>query len=124
MTKGPLLQEIWDSLPEKRKQCIQARTDELDAEYLTLQELRKVAGLTQASLSAGLKMPQSNVSRLEKSADMLLSTLRNYVEAVGGELRLTVELPDKPPIVLAGLGDLLDYSAQEFEDVTVSEPDV
>lgn len=116
MTKGPILQDIWDSLSDERKARIQARTDELEAEYLTLQELRKTAGLTQASLSEGLKMPQSNVSRLEKSSDMLLSTLRSYVEAVGGKLNLTVELPDKPPISLAGLGDLLDTPPSELDD--------
>ncbi len=108
MTKGPHLQKIWDELPEGRKEKIRARAEELEAEYLTLQELRKTAGLTQAHVSEGLNIPQSNVSRLEKSADMLLSTLRGYVEAVGGKLNLTVELPDKPPIKLNGLGDLLE----------------
>ena len=108
MTKGPHLQKIWDELPEERKARICARTEELQAEYLTLQELRKTAGLTQARVSKGLNMPQSNVSRLEKSADMLLSTLRGYVEAVGGKLHLTVELPNKPPIKLSGLGDLME----------------
>ena len=113
MTKGPILQEIWDNLPEARKARILARTEDLEAEYLTLQELRKEAGLTQASVSEGLDMPQSNVSRLEKGSDMLLSTLRNYVEAVGGKLNLTVELPNKPPISLAGLGDLIGNSKPE-----------
>ncbi|MEO0378476.1 MAG: XRE family transcriptional regulator [Cyanobacteria bacterium P01_A01_bin.17] len=117
MSEGPVLQEIWDSLPEERRARIQARTNELEAEYLTLQELRKIAGLTQANLSEDLQMPQSNVSRLEKSADMLLSTLRSYVEAVGGRLNLTVELPDKPPIVLSGLGDLLDTPTHELDDI-------
>lgn len=108
MTKGPHLQKIWDKLPEERKAKIRARTEELQAEYRTLQELRKTAGLTQARVSEGLHMPQSNVSRLEKSADMLLSTLRGYVEAVGGKLHLTVELPNNPPIQLSGLGDLME----------------
>lgn len=121
MTKGQLLQGIWDSLSDERKERIQAHTDELEAEYLTLQELRKTAGLTQASLSEGLKMPQSNVSRLEKSSDMLLSTLRSYVEAVGGKLNLTVELPNKPPIVLDGLGDLLGTPSLELDDIKASE---
>jgi transcriptional regulator with XRE-family HTH domain len=112
MTKGPILQELWDEMPEDRKQRIQARTRILEDEYLTLQELRKTAGLTQASVSEYLSMPQSNVSRLEKGSDMLLSTLRNYVESVGGKLYLTVELPDKPPIALAGLGDLIEHSDQ------------
>jgi DNA-binding MarR family transcriptional regulator len=55
-----------DDLPEERKQRIKAKTAALEAEYLTLQELRKKAGLTQTHLSKGLKMPQSNLSRLEK----------------------------------------------------------
>lgn len=108
MTKGPILQKIWDNLPSDRKARIEARTDELEREYLTLQELRKKAGLTQAGVSQELGMPQSNVSRLEKGSDMLLSTLRQYVEAIGGRLNLTVELPDAPPIKLEVLSDLVD----------------
>ena len=108
MAKGPILQKVWGQLPEDRKARIQKRTGELRAEHLTLQELRKKAGLTQVRLSKGLDMPQSNLSRLEQSSDMLLSTLRGYVEAIGGRLNLTVELPDKPPITLVGLGDLID----------------
>lgn len=110
MSKGPILQDIWDNLPAGRKARIEEQTEALKAEYLTLQELRKEAGLSQARLSKGLAMPQGNLSRLEKSSDMLLSTLRGYVEAIGGRLHLTVELPDKPPIFLAGLGDLIDGS--------------
>lgn len=53
-------------------------------------------------------MPQSNVSRLEKGSDMLLSTLRQYVEAIGGKLDLTVELPNEPPIRLNVLSDLVN----------------
>jgi hypothetical protein len=56
-------------------------------------------------------MPQSNVSRLEKNSDMLLSTLQGYIAALGGKLSLTVELPNKPPIALTGLGDLIDPEA-------------
>jgi len=113
MTKGPFLQDIWDKLPEQRKQQVQARAEELEAQYLTLHELRKAVGLTQSRVSEALHMPQSNVSRLEKSADMLLSTLRHYVEALGGTLHLTVELPNKPPVFLAGLGDLIEPAKPE-----------
>lgn len=108
MTKGPILQNIWAGLSEERKQRIQDRAESLEAEYLTLQELRQNAGLTQAQLSEALGMPQSNVSRLEKSSDMLLSTLRSYIEAMGGTLNLTVQLPDSSPITLTGLGDLIE----------------
>ena len=51
MSKGKILQSIWDNLPEERKQRIQARIEELETEYLTLQELRKATGKTQAEIS-------------------------------------------------------------------------
>lgn len=108
MTKGKILQDIWDKLPDERKERIQARTEELEVEYLTLQELRKAAGLTQAEISRNLEMPQSNVSRLERESDMLLSTLQNYIAAMGGSLIITVELPNKPPVRLNMLSDLVD----------------
>lgn len=108
MTRGKNLKMIWDSLSDERKQKIQARTDELEKEYLTLQELRKAAGLTQTEISRSLNIPQSNVSRLERESDMLLSTLRNYIDAIGGNLTISVELPNKPPICLNLLSDLVE----------------
>ncbi|MEM7727072.1 MAG: XRE family transcriptional regulator [Cyanobacteria bacterium P01_A01_bin.45] len=108
MTKGKILQGIWDKLPQERKNRIQSRTNELEKEYLTLQEMRKAAGLTQAEISQSLKIPQPNVSRLERESDMLLSTLRNYIEAIGGTLTLSVELPERPPIKLNMLSDLVE----------------
>ncbi len=108
MTKGKILQSIWDNLPDERKQRIQARTEELETEYLTLQEVRKAAGLTQAEISRNLQIPQSNVSRLERESDMLLSTLRNYIDAMGGNLVISVELPNKPPVRLNMLSDLVE----------------
>lgn len=113
MTKGPALQKIWDDLPDERKKNIEARAEKLKAEYRTLHELRKETGLTQVKVSEILDMPQSNVSRLEKNSDMLLSTLRTYVEAIGGKLNLTVELPDKNPIILGGLGDLIENASTD-----------
>jgi DNA-binding XRE family transcriptional regulator len=110
MTKGKMLQKIWDDLPEDRKKRIHTRAEELESEYLSLQELRKEAGITQADVSKLLHMEQGNISRLEKNSDMLLSTLRGYIEAVGGKLNLIVELPNKPPIVLEGIGDLIEDS--------------
>jgi transcriptional regulator with XRE-family HTH domain len=107
MTKGPILQKMWDDLPENRKKNIKNRAAQKIKEYRTLQEIRKMADLTQSKVAKELNMPQSNVSRLEKNSDMLLSTLQGYIEAIGGKLNLTVELPNTPPIVLTGLGDLM-----------------
>ncbi|MEL6939038.1 MAG: helix-turn-helix transcriptional regulator [Cyanobacteria bacterium J06598_1] len=108
MAKGPLLQAAWDKLPDDRREAISARAVERIVAYRSLQELRAAAGLTQAKVSEALNMSQSNVSRLEKGSDMLLSTLQRYVAAMGGKLNLTVEMPDSPPIALTGLGDLIE----------------
>lgn len=104
------LQDKLGKLPAKRRKKVLARAEAIEAEYLTLQEFRKAVGLTQARLSRQLDMPQPNLSRLEKNSDMLLSTLRQYVEAAGGKLNLTVEIPDHPPINLSGLGDIVPQS--------------
>lgn len=106
MTKGKILSGIYDGLPEERRLDIEARSARKIEAIHGLQELRKLAGLTQAGLSDGLGLPQSNISRLEKNSDMLLSTLNNYVEALGGKLRLTVELPNSYPVELYGIGDI------------------
>ncbi len=110
MSKGPILQKTWDNLSEARKKRIIKRAAELESEYLSLQEVRKEAGLSQASVSKKLHMDQGNISRIERNSDMLLSTLQGYIEAIGGKLKLTVKLPNKPAIVLTGLGDLIESS--------------
>ncbi len=99
------LDQILRALPEDRRQGIEARTAELIAEELNLRELRRLRKLTQARLSKKLKIGQEGVSRIEKRSDLYISTLRSYVEGVGGKLSLIVELPDQPPVILAGLGD-------------------
>jgi hypothetical protein len=98
------LEKILEGLPEERRRRIEQRTAELIAEELHLRELRRLRKLTQARLSKKLKIGQEGVSRIEKRTDLYLSTLRSYVEAVGGKLSLIVEFPDRSPVVLTGLG--------------------
>ena len=64
-------------------------------EELTLKDLRKAHEMTQEKLAAVLGMKQASVSDLEKRSDMLLSTLREYVEALGGELEIRATFPGK-----------------------------
>jgi len=54
-----------------------------------------------------LRISQPSVSKIEKQTDMYLSTLRNYVEAVGGDLELVVRFPKQEPLHLHGLGEVL-----------------
>jgi hypothetical protein len=88
------------SLPKARRAKVEARAADLIAEEATLKDLRKAYGLTQTKMAKKLNVGQDTVSRVEKRADMLLSTLSGYVEAMGGELNLVAEFPDRPPVRL------------------------
>jgi DNA-binding XRE family transcriptional regulator len=97
--------------PEELQLSVKRRAAELIDEELHLRELRRLRKLTQARLSKKLKIGQEGVSRIEKRTDLYLSTLRSYVEGVGGKLSLIVEFPDRPPVILTGLGESSGESA-------------
>ncbi len=90
--------------PTKRRK-VEARATELIAEEMTLRELRHARKLTQVRVAKKLGITQDSVSRLEKRSDVLLSTLRKTVEAMGGHLSLVAEFPDRAPVVLSGIAE-------------------
>ena len=94
------------TLPEARQNKITARAEVLIAEEISLRDLRKARECTQAEVAEKLGINQENVSRIEKRADLLISTLSGYVEAMGGKLSLVAEFPDRPPITLTGIAAL------------------
>lgn len=73
---------------------------------MPLAEIRKAVGMTQSELAGSLDVAQGSVSKLERQADMYLSTLRKYVHALGGELHLTAEFPDGRKIEIERLAEL------------------
>jgi transcriptional regulator with XRE-family HTH domain len=89
-------------IAQRRK--VEARAAQLIAEEMTLRELRHARKLTQVRMARTLGITQDSVSRLEKRSDLLLSTLRKTVEAMGGSLSLIAEFPDRKPVVLSGIG--------------------
>ena len=103
---GRTLDEVMSTLPEERRERIDVRFQELKDEVEGLGELRGMAGKAQADVASALKIKQPSVSKIEKQADLYLSTLRSYVEAVGGQLDLVVRLPSHPPLHLRHLGDV------------------
>ena len=90
--------------PARRKKVV-SRAAELLAEEMTLCELRKARKLTQVRVAKKLRITQDSVSRLEKRSDLLLSTLRKTVKAMGGNLSLVAEFPDRAPVVLSGIAE-------------------
>ena len=77
------LKEKMSQLAPDRRERIEAETERLHQEYLTLQDLRKAKALTQTQLAETLGIRQSTVAQMEKRSDLLISTLRSYIEAMG-----------------------------------------
>jgi len=94
------LDDVINALPKDRQARIEARAMEL----ATLKDLRQAAQQTQAQMAATLGVRQDTISRLEKRSDMLLSTMRQYVESMGGKLELVAKFPDRPPVVIDHIG--------------------
>lgn len=100
------LGEILEELPRDRHAKIESGADEFLDEVANLEKLRKLRGLVQKDIASHLNIQQASVSKMERQTDMYLSTLRNFVEACGGELELTVKFPEyKTPLRLRSLSD-------------------
>jgi hypothetical protein len=104
MARSP--NELIASLAPGEQAAIAARHQALKQDVAGLRELRHIAGKAQEDVANALNIKQPSVSKIEKQADMYLSTLRSYVEAVGGTLELTVALPERPTLKLHSLGDV------------------
>jgi len=85
---------------------IQTRARALIEDELTLRALRQAHDLTQERMAELLGVKQENISRMERRADLLLSTLSSYIEAMGGKLKLVAEFPERSPVVIKNLSDI------------------
>ena len=94
------LDDVMAALPKGRQARVQARAQEL----ATLKDLRQALHQTQEQLATILGVRQDTISRLEKRSDMLISTMRHYVESLGGKLELVARFPDRPPVVIDHIG--------------------
>lgn len=97
-------EKIFAAFPPARQRKIKRRAAELIAEEFTLRDLRRAQQITQEEVAQRLRGRQVYVSRLERRADMKLSTLREYVRALGGDLQLMVTFPGNIPVRLRDIG--------------------
>jgi predicted transcriptional regulator len=82
-------------LPKKQQKAIKKRAVELIAEEATLRQLREARERSQEDVAAKLHIKQAAVSKLERRTDMYLSTLRGYIEAMGGKLEIIARFPNQ-----------------------------
>lgn len=107
---GRKIDDVIAGLPKARRDRIEKKAVGMAREMVayadSLGVVRRAMSMTQSRIGEDLGLAQNAVSQLERRSDLLLSTLRRYVRALGGDLDLVVRLKDGSSIVLEGLGDV------------------
>ena len=107
-SRHPFSELTKDFTPERRKRVDDIKR-ELKAE-MPLYELRRALAMTQKDMAEKLSVNQPAISKLEHREDVDLSSLRSYIEAVGGKLKIVAEFPE-------GEVAITSFSAMEAPDV-------
>lgn len=103
---GVSLDDVLSELPVDSQAHVEAEAERMYEDYMTLQQLRKAHEMTQVALSEKLGKQRATIAQMEKRSDLMISTLRDHVEALGENLSLQVEFPGHRPAHLQALGDL------------------
>jgi ribosome-binding protein aMBF1 (putative translation factor) len=82
-----------EKMPAEARERAEAKAAKLIGEY-ALDELREARSMTQARLADILGKDQSVISRIEKRTDMYVSTLAEFIRAMGGELEIRAVFPE------------------------------
>ncbi|MEX2352900.1 MAG: XRE family transcriptional regulator [Gammaproteobacteria bacterium] len=98
--------ELRQRLPAEVRARAGRRTEKMLGE-LPLHELRRAREFSQHELAEILQVQQAGISKLERRTDIYLSTLRRYIEAMGGELEITARFPDGA-VRIQRLGEIAD----------------
>ena len=105
---GRNIDQIIGGLPKERRDRIAKKATQMAGEMIahadSLSLVRRALSKTQNQIGEDLGLAQNAVSQLEGRSDLLLSTLRRYVNALGADLDLVVRLKDGSKILLEGLG--------------------
>lgn len=96
MTKT--FEQFLQTLPQEEQAAIAQETERLIAEEMTLRELRQARHRSQAVVGEILQINQAAVSKIERRTDMYVSTLRSFIQAMGGDLEIIAHFPDRPPV--------------------------
>jgi transcriptional regulator with XRE-family HTH domain len=85
--------DLREKMPADRRARVEARVKKTLAE-MPLQDLRRARELSQVRLAETMGIGQGEVSKIEHRTDLYISTLRSYIEAMGGELEVVARFPD------------------------------
>ncbi len=93
-------------LPDREQEAIGSEARKLIDEELSLAGIREARRQSQVALASRLGVQQPAVSKIERQTDLYLSTLREYIEAMGGTLELIARFPDRDPVRITGFKPL------------------
>lgn len=99
-------EDVTAGFSPERKARNASRAAEIIAEELALRDIRKARKITQEEVAARLGGKQVYVSRIERRSDVKMSTLRGYIQAIGGDLQLLVTFPEGQSVTIKDLGEL------------------
>lgn len=99
--------QLREKMTPDQRRAADARANELRTE-MNLTELRHARKLTQETLAGTLNVGQEAIAKMEKRADMYVSSLRRYVGALGGELEIVARFPDGRSVTVTNFADLGD----------------
>lgn len=104
--------ELLAKMSPERRARIEERVQQTLAQ-MPLEELRQARALTQVQLAEVLQVSQGAVSKVERRADMYISTLRSYVRAIGGDLQIRAVFPEGEVIIdqFHDIGETKDVAA-------------
>ncbi len=102
--------ELRDKMSPERRAAVEFRVQEALAE-MPLSDLRRARDYTQVTLAKAMETTQGEVSKIEARTDCYVSTLRNYINAMGGDLEIVARFADGTTIQINQFSDL-DTPAQ------------
>lgn len=94
MTTKKSFSSLQKAMSEEAQARVVEKTEALRLQ-MDLSELRRARKLSQESLAQNLHVNQASVAKMEKRTDMYISSLRRFIQAMGGELEVTAKFPDR-----------------------------
>jgi hypothetical protein len=89
---------LWEKMPPEAQARARAQTNAM-LEEIALQDLCKALGITPEQVAEAMQMNQGVVSKMENQSDIYVSTLRRFVTALGGQLKLVASFPDRDVVI-------------------------
>ncbi len=106
-------------LPVREQEAIKKEARKLILEEMSLSAIREARRHSQIELANKLGVQQPAVSKIEQQTDLYLSTLRNYIKAVGGKLEILAWFPDRDPIRITQFKPLTGHRKGRSTDIPV-----